>query len=364
MGKKAVYYKPMENTSGKISIDSGTIVRTILLILLFVFLYIIRDLILVILASVVLASAIEPAIKWFVKNKVPRLLSVITIYLLLAVIVAGIFYIFVPIMLEEASNLLSASPKYLQSLDLWTSKTIGIEILSPGEKGFSIGELARETQGLIGSVSGGAFNTLSSVFGGALSLVLIIVLSFYLAVQQHGIANFLKVVTPYKYHKYVVDLWERSQYKIGRWMQGQLLLSLVIGMLVYLGLTILGVRNAILLGILAAILEIIPLFGPVLAAIPGITISFIEGSFSLSLLVAGLYIIIQQFENHLLSPIVINKVVGVSPVLVILAIIIGAQLAGFLGVLLSVPIAATLMEFVNDIQRKNKKLEEEALSAK
>lgn len=348
----------MSNDSSKtISIDSWSIIRTILFVLLFVFLYIIRDLILIILVAVVIASAVEPAVRWLGKNKLPRVPAVLLVYISMVALLAGVFYVFVPIFLEESANLISASPQYLQSLELWTSQTIGFDVWKSAESSLSVRELATGARSIIGGVSGSLFNTLSTVFGGALSFVLIMVLSFYLAVQKNGIANFLKIVTPYRYHTYVINLWERSQIKIGRWMQGQLLLSLVIGMLVYLGLTILGVRNALLFGILAGILEIIPLFGPIIAAIPVIAISFVDGGVSLAMLVIGLYVIIQQFENHLLAPIVINKVVGVSPVLVIIALIIGAQLAGFLGVILSVPMSAALMEFVNDVRQKHRDLE-------
>ena len=349
----------MLQNSHSISIDSWTILRTILFVLLFVFLYIIRDLVLIILTAVVVASAIEPAVRWFGKNKIPRIPAVVFVYLVLAIAVAGIFYVFIPIFLEETTNLISASPQYLKSLELWTSQTVGLEVFKVDSNGLSVGELANGARSLLGGVSGSVFNTLSTVFGGALSLILIVVLSFYLAVQKNGIANFLKIITPFKSQKYVIDLWERSQIKIGKWMQGQLVLVVVIGMLVYLGLTILGVRNALLFAILAGILEIIPIFGPILAAIPVIAISFVDGGLTLSLMVIGLYVIIQQFENHLLAPIIINKVVGVSPVLVIIALIVGAQIAGFLGLILSVPISAALMELVNDIRQKHKILEEE-----
>jgi predicted PurR-regulated permease PerM len=349
----------MEESRGRvIGIDSWTILRTILFVLLFVFLYIIRDLILIILTSVVVASAVEPAIRWFAKNKIPRIPAVVIVYVILGITVAGIFYVFIPIFLEETSNLIAASPQYLKSLELWTSQTVGLEAAGKSATSFSVAELANWARSRLGAISGSVFNTLSTVFGGAASLVLIVVLSFYLAVQKNGISNFLKVVTPYRYHGYIIDLWERSQVKIGKWMQGQLLLSLVIGMLVYLGLTIFGIRNALLFGILAGILEIVPIFGPILSAIPVIAISFVDGGLTLSLMVVGLYVIIQQFENHLLAPIVINKVVGVSPVLVILALIIGAQIAGFLGLILSVPISAALMELVNDIRQKHRILEE------
>jgi len=188
-----------------------------------------------------------------------------------------------------------------------------------------------------------------------LSFILIIVFSFYFAVQEYGIANFLKIVTPIEHEKYIIDLWKRSQLKIGRWMQGQILLALFIGILVYLGLMILGVKYALLLAILAAVTELIPLFGPILAAIPAILIGFLDGGTTLGLMVLGLYVIIQQFENHLIYPLVVKKVVGVPPLMVIIALLIGAQLAGFLGIIIAVPVAAALMEFVNDIEKDKKK---------
>jgi len=188
------------------------------------------------------------------------------------------------------------------------------------------------------------------VFGGILSLILIFVLSFYLAVQEDGIAKFLRVITPLKHEEYVISLWKRSQLKIGFWLQGQLLLAVLVGVLVYLGLSIIGIDNALFYAAIAAILETIPLFGPIIAAIPAIAAAYIDGGVSYGLLVLGLYLIIQQFENHLIYPLVVKKIIGVPPILVILAIIVGAKLAGFLGVILSVPVAATLMEYFDDLQ--------------
>lgn len=194
------------------------------------------------------------------------------------------------------------------------------------------------------------------MFGGLFSFVLIIVFSFYFAVQERGIASFLRIITPPKHEKYAIDLWKRSQLKIGLWMQGQLLLALIIGVLVYLGMMILGVKYALLLALLAAVAELIPLFGPVLAAIPAVAIGFIDGGATLGFLVVGFYVIIQQFENHLIYPLVVKKVVGVPPLLVILALLVGGQLAGFLGIIIAVPLAATLMEFLNDLEKDKKKL--------
>ncbi|MEK7607825.1 MAG: AI-2E family transporter, partial [Patescibacteria group bacterium] len=151
---------------------------------------------------------------------------------------------------------------------------------------------------------------------------------------------------------YVLDLWKRTQTKIGLWMQGQLILAIVVGLLVYLGLMILGVRNALLFAVLAALLETIPLFGPIIAAIPAVAAAYVDNGASAGFIVVGLYLIIQQFENHLIYPLVVKKIVGVPPILVIISLLIGFKLAGFLGILLSVPLSSMLVEFLDDVQKR------------
>ena len=163
------------------------------------------------------------------------------------------------------------------------------------------------------------------------------------------------VYEPIKHEKYIIGLWKRSQIKIGRWMQGQLLLGLLVGILVYLGLTILGIKNALAFVVLAALFELIPIFGPILAAIPAVAFGFLD-SFTTGLMVTGFYVIIQQFENHLIYPLVVRKVVGVSPIVVIISLIIGAKFAGFLGIILAIPVATALMEFASDIQKEKEAL--------
>jgi predicted PurR-regulated permease PerM len=109
--------------------------------------------------------------------------------------------------------------------------------------------------------------------------------------------------------------------------------------------------NALLLAIIAGVFEIIPLFGPILAAIPAVAIALLDGGVTSALLVVGLYIIVQQFENQLIYPLVVRKIVGVPPIVSILALIVGGTLAGFIGLIISVPMAAVIMEFFNDLEK-------------
>lgn len=333
-----------------IRIDSSTIVRTILFVLLFVALYLLRDLVLVILTAVVIASAIEPAARRLESWRIPRVPAVILIYAMVAGVLAGIFYFFLPPLLEDVSNIVARAPEFYNSLQL--EGLLGDLGGTAQASQFTLSDVLARIQQAVSGDSGGVFGTLSKIFGGVLSFVLIITISFYLAVQKNGISSFLRLVTPVQYEKYIIDLWQRSQRKIGRWLQGQIILMLIVGVLTYLGLTILGIRNALLLGIIAAFFEIIPLFGPILSAIPAIAIGLLDGGLTLGLMVAGLFVIIQQFENNLIHPLVVTKVVGVSPIIVIVALVVGGTLAGFLGVLLAVPMAAAIMEYAHDVERK------------
>ena len=170
--------------------------------------------------------------------------------------------------------------------------------------------------------------------------------------QADGVGKFLRIIAPIEYEEYSIDLWKRSKDKIGLWMQGQILLAFLVAVLAFLGLTLIGVKQALVLSFLAGLFEIIPLFGAFLAAAPAVLVASLDGGLSTGLLVAGLFLIIQQFESHLVYPVVVKKVVGVPPIISILALVIGAKLAGFLGVIISVPLAAVMMEFLNDYEKR------------
>jgi predicted PurR-regulated permease PerM len=335
-----------------ITISTGTIVTAILFVFLAWLLFVLRDLVLIVLTAVVLASAIEPAVKSFMRYRLPRVLSVLLVYVIVIGLLFLMLYFFIPPVLSEVSGLLGQLPGYLDTIEISNPFSEG-QFLNGNAvtQNFSLREVITELQSAFATASEGFLKTISIVFGGIFGFMLVIVLSFYFAVQETGVDDFLKVVTSTKYEASVLDLWQRSKAKIGKWMQGQIMLSLIVGVLVYLGLTILGMKYALVLAVLAAMLELIPVFGSILAAIPAVGLAFVEGGTGLALIVTGLYIIVNQFQANLIYPLVVQKVVGVPPLLVILALIVGAQLAGFLGIILSVPAAAVLQELVHDIQK-------------
>jgi predicted PurR-regulated permease PerM len=204
---------------------------------------------------------------------------------------------------------------------------------------------------LVGSdVPKNAIELTRTIFSSILDFILIVVISFYLAVQKNGIENFLRIIIPSKKEEYIINLWNRTEVKIGRWMQGQLLLAVIIGPLVFLGLTLFQVKYALTLAIVASVFELIPIFGPILSAVPAVIFGFGESA-TLGFILIGFYLIIHQFENHLLYPLVVKKIIGVNPLIVIISLIVGYELVGFLGIILAVPLATLLMEFIGDARR-------------
>ncbi len=350
-----------QDSNTTISITTGTIVKAILIVLGFWVLWMLHDLVIVILAAIVLASAIEPAIRFFGRYHIPRIPSVIGVYVGLVMFVIGIFYVFIPPLLGEIADFSTRLPGAAKELNLtlFTSNEVvlqkGDELISQVADGSATRNIITTITNLSSS-STDITATAVKIFGGLLSLILVIVLSFYFAAQENGIQNFLRTVIPGSKEDYVISLWERSRRKIGKWMQGQLLLAVLVFVLVYLGLTIFGVPYALLLAFLAGMMELIPVFGPIIASIPAIAIAFLSGGTTLALIIAGFYILVQQFESNLIYPLIVRKVVGVPPVLVILSLIIGFQLGGILGALIAVPLAAAIVELFDDFEKKKGKL--------
>ncbi len=341
----------------KHSLATGGIIKFFLVAILLFVIYYISDVVLAVVAAVILASSVEPAVRRLQKYRIHRVLAVIFVYLFIAILLAALLAFFIPVVANDLIGFLQNVPQALSFESFWGPvQSLGINVgqtsIAPGT--ISVSDFIQDLQAFIVGSSAGAFNLATFIFGGVLGFILIVVLAFYFSVQEDGVADFLRIVTPVKHHNYIIDLWKRSQRKIGYWLQGQLILGVVVGVLVYLTLMIVGIKHALLFALLAAVFEIIPVFGPIISSIPAILLAFADVGIGTGLLLVGLYVIIYQFESQLFYPLVVQKIVGISPIVVILALIVGAKLAGILGALISVPLSAVLMEYINDVDRRKK----------
>ncbi len=344
----------MKDNNINISISSGTIIKTAFFIALFAILYYAREVVVALLVAVVLASAVEIPVKFLSKFKIPRWLSVPLIFILLIASVASAAFLFIPPMADDIAKFIASLPQLLNSVQIF-GKDMGFKDLSTSmmdlAKTISKGQILTVIKDMIfGSSS--FFTTTSFVLSSILNVILTFVLSFYLSLQDGGVKKFLRLVFPKVYESYIEDLWDRSQRKISLWLQGQFLLSFLVALLVYIPNLILGLPYAALIAVLAFFGELVPMVGLTLAMVPAFFVAWVHGGTSLLWIVVIIYVIISQFESHVLYPSVMNKLVGVPAVVVIISLVIGAKLAGLWGVLLAVPMASVIMEIVADVEKR------------
>jgi len=203
----------------------------------------------------------------------------------------------------------------------------------------------------------GVFETVTGFFGGIVTLVLILVLTFYMVVEEGALKKFFRDISPASYQSHLVGLVTRAQNKIGLWLRGVLTIGIILGILAYVGLTVLGVRYALLLAILVVIMEFVPYIGPPVSAIPAVFLGFAQNPIT-GIFVLALYIILQQMEHAILTPKIMKTVVGLNPIISILSMGVGFTVAGILGALLAIPTATAASVFVSDfIEFRKKKLE-------
>ena len=325
--------------------------------------YFFSDLLLVVLTAIVIASAVEPAIKNLEKLYIPRILSVMIVFISIIGSFVLVGYTLLPTIAQEAGQFVNEFPTYLKDTNIWISgQTDNAQVLEGlfGTKdNVSLEEVFSGLSETLGFAASGVGNLVGVLFGSVVNLMLILVLAFYFASQEYGIDNFLKIVFPPKHSKYAINLWRRSQRKIGLWMQGQLLVMVMTGTIIYVGLTIIGfqypfiLKYAAVLALIAAIAELVPVVGAIISSIPAIAIAFIDGGVTGVIVVGIFYLVYQQVQGNLIYPLVVNKVVGVPPLMVLIGLIVGAQLFGILGAILSVPFAAAFMEFVKDVEKQH-----------
>lgn len=302
----------------------------------------IRDVLALFFVIAVLVAAIAPVVdRW--SEKIPRLFAVLLIYLIIAVILSAAGLLIVPPLVHEVGQLSLRFPDYFGRVGSFFGG-LG-DVL-----GFSTQGLETFSQGLV-NITSTLYSTTVGVIGTIIGFFTIAVVTFYLLLEKRGLRNLIASYLPTKQRARFTSLLHEIGIKMGGWLRGQLLLALIVGVIDFIGMLIIGVPFALTLGVWAAFTEIIPYLGPVLGAIPAVIIAFVDTPIK-GLLTLILFIVVQQIEANILAPKVMGKAVGLSPVVIIFAILIGAKLGGIAGVILAVPAAAAISVLVKEYEGK------------
>lgn len=326
----------MENKNNKenvtvIKFDIWSIAKIVLVLVGLWVLYLLRDVILIVLVAGLLAAIITPMVNYFERKKIPRWLGALFIYLGILLILISVGLAIVPTVVSQTKLLIDQIPEFLRSVLSRFQASSQKQFVDLLDSWLSKSALSTKS----------VFSLLGTVAGQVISFIMVFVLSFYMSVRKKGGRPFVGSLIPEKYQKFLGSFMVSVQKEIGAWARGLCALCLFVGVLVYIGLSILGVKYALTLAVIAGLTEVVPYIGPWLGAIPAVIIALTQSP-TLVLLVIILYVIIQQVENHLISPYIMHRAVGLDPLVIILALLVGGKLAGPIGMVLAVP-AATII---------------------
>lgn len=300
------------------------ILTTVIIVAIAFFMYQVQGILLGLFMAYIIMASIHPFVRTLRRYKVPKILAIVLIY---AIVIAFFVLLVIPILpflVSQVQALFKAIPAYLETL----SNTLGIELNTRTIQSY--------LTPIINAISDNAFSITGKVFGGIFSVLTVFILSFYLLVDRERLGKEAPNVLPDEYREKARLTIHLVEEKLGAWLRGQIVLSLVIGVITFLVLTALGIPFALPLAILAGFLEIIPTIGPIIAAIPAVIVAFaISPVMGLVVMVA--YVGIQVAENNILVPKIMQKAVGLNPVIILISILVGGQLFGIVGALLSIP---------------------------
>ncbi len=329
-----------------VSISTSTFVKAVLIVLGVWFLWFVRDIVGILVAAMLLAALIGPFADWFEKRSIPRGLAVLIVYVLLISITLALLLLMIPVVTEQGTQLVANLGQYYDE----AAQSVGhIQQLSE-QYGLAdnVNASIKTFQDWMSDWSSSIFTGVTSVIGGLAAVVVILVLTFYMVVEEGKVRKSFDHLVPPEYQPYSTHILKKIQKKIGDWLRAQLILSVSVGCLVFLALSILGVKYALLLALLAALFEVVPYVGPVASVIPALIVGF-SVSPVLGVAVLLVYITIQQLENHVLVPKIMQKVTGLSPIISIVALLIGIKVAGLLGAILSIPLAMMAAVVLEDL---------------
>jgi predicted PurR-regulated permease PerM len=327
--------------NNRVEISPRTIIFTVLFMLGLWLVWFIKDVIFLLFISFILMSALRPIVDKMAQWRIPRVLGILLVY----AVVIGVFGVgiagLIPSLIVQSNRLIVELPGVINSMvPYWN---------------IDVASITRQ----IAPISENVLRVTLGIFSNFIATITVMVFTFYFLLERRYTESFLKDMVGAAAAGRIMEAIRAIEKRLGAWVGGQLFLMIVIGVLVYIGLSFLRVEFAIPLAILAGLLEIVPMIGPIVSAVPAILVAFASSPL-LALSVVALYIIVQQLENNFIVPMVMRRSVGLSPIVTILALMIGGRLAGITGAVLAIPAVLVIQTVVSALLSQQQKTQKRA----
>ncbi len=319
----------------KIETPYKTIIFTVFFLLGLVLIWLIRDLIFSLFIAFIIMSALKPAVRFFQKKGIPRGISAAIIYVFFIAIIINIFTIILPPLVNESISLFKTMPGILQTLFPNLGSIVNINSLFQ-----YIPNITNQFIKLVGGIFSNTLFIISTLFFG-----------FYFLLEEELVKKTVIHFGLEAKAKRVTNFFDQVEIRLNAWFWGELVLMIIVGLMSFIGFTIIGLKYTIALAVLAGLLEVVPNLGPTLSAVPAVLVGLSQ-SYPLGLITLAVSILVQQLENNLIVPVVMKKAVGLNPIVTLIALVVGGKVGGILGILLAIPAALVLetlmMEIIKD----------------
>lgn len=349
-------------SGGSLAATARPIALTAVAVIVIWALYLARDALLIIYISVLLAIGFGPVVQaiehqTYVRvgtRRLPRWLAILVVYVVIVGALTTVGLLVVPPLVTQAEALWRELPSWLDRLQTFLMR-YGL-LTQP----ITLEEAVRSAPASSGNAVGTVALAVTRVVGGLFGFLTILILTFYLLIESDSFFGGFARLFPRVDRPRVEEAAVKISTKISAWLSGQFILAGTIGASAAIGLYLLNVPYFYVLALVAGFGEMIPVIGPILAAIPAVLVA-LTVSPKTALFVLIFFVAQQQIENHLLVPKVMERQVGVSPVMVIAALLIGGSMLGIVGAVLAIPSVAILQVIVQELLDERDRLDEREL---
>lgn len=337
----------MDGEQRMLDISWGSIIKLAISVFVIYLIFLLKDILVWVLFGLILSILFDPVIDFFQKRRIPRVVSTVGVYAVIFAVLAYIIFATTPLFVGEIQRFSHRLPQYFEESISPPLQGLGIVAFEDFESFLqAMGEDAAKS-------SSNIVSALFSIFGGIFSTMFVISVAMFLSIEDRPVERTLSLLFPKKYEAVALDVWAKSQRKVSAWFLSRVLSSVFVGAATYISLLLFNVPYPFMLALLAGVLNFIPIIGPLLTAILVGTLVALDSPLRALFVVLALTLI-QQIENNILTPILSKKFIGLPPVLVLVALAVGAQFWGIMGAILAIPLAGILFEFLRDFLKKRK----------
>jgi len=325
----------------RLDISWGTILKVLTIGLSLYMLYLVRDIFMWFCFALIISLLTDPAVNFLQKFKIPKIFSVMIIYLAVFGTIGLLIYAISPLFVEEIRHFGQNIPDYFEKTNP-ILKNLGVQVAD---------DFSDFTKSLVLSLQDSSKNILKAIgtfFGGIATALIIFILAFFISIEEKATEKFLILLFPAKYESNIKRIFETAQVKVAKWFWARILACLYVGLLSFIIFYLLDIKYALILGIISGVLNFVPYVGPAITYILAGGFTLISNSWIMAIYVCVALFLIQSSENNILTPLLMKKFIDLPPILVLVSILVGGVLFGFLGTIFAIPVFGIIYEFLKE----------------